>query len=82
MATTSDVQPYRTPTTCELLREILELRTLNLKLDGREVVAIPDDRIVKSKLETSLLGFVEGRPAEGPAWDRDNGKGESVLIGN
>jgi hypothetical protein len=84
MATILDgqpVQPDQGLATDTLLREILlELRTLNRKLEGREVVPDSDNGVLnKSILKTSLLAKAEATTPEGGTLDSEDGKEESDM---
>jgi hypothetical protein len=81
MATTSDAQPGVAPATNALLQEILlELRTLNRKLEARDAEPVSSDVVLNgSILETSLLAMAEGMTPEVGMLDSEDGKEESEM---
>jgi hypothetical protein len=81
MATTSDAQPGVAPATEALLQEILlELQTLNRKLDVRDAEPVSSDVVLnKSILETSLLAMVERMTPEVGTLDSEDAKEESEI---
>jgi hypothetical protein len=71
-------QPDQRLATDTLLREILlELRTLNRKLEVRDAEPVSGDEVSKSRLETSLLAMKEGTTPEAGTLDSEDGKEES-----
>jgi hypothetical protein len=76
---TTYAQPGVAPATDALLQEILlELRTLNRRLEVRDTEPVFDDGVLnKSGLETSLLALAEGTIPEGGRLKSGGGKEES-----
>lgn len=85
MATVLDGQPGQPDqglATDTLLREILlELRTLNRKLEVRDAEPTSSDEVSKSRLETSLLDMAEGTTPEAGTLDSEDEKEESDTGG-
>jgi hypothetical protein len=81
MATTSDAQPGLAPATDALLQEILlELQTLNRKLEVRDAEPVSSDVVLnKAILETSLLAMAEGMSPEVGTLDSEDGKMEPEI---